>query len=57
MMDNSIDFLKLAESRYSVRSFTDRNIDQDTINKIVKAGHLAPTACNRQPQRMLEEEL
>lgn len=52
-MSETMDFLKLAQERYSVRKFLDRQIEQDTIHRILKAGHLAPTACNRQPQRIL----
>lgn len=48
-----IDFLKLAAERYSVRKFMDKAVAQETIDKILQAGHLAPTACNRQPQRIL----
>lgn len=48
-----MDFLKLAAKRYSVRKFTDKAVNEENINKILKAGHLAPTACNRQPQRIL----
>ena len=48
-----MDFLTLAEKRYSVRKFTRQAIDQDTLDQILRAGYLAPTACNRQPQRIL----
>ena len=48
-----MDFLKLAEERYSVRSFTDKGVTQEDLDKILKAGHVAPTACNIQPQRIL----
>lgn len=48
-----MDFLKLAEERYSVRKFTDEPIDKEIIDKILKAGHVAPTACNYQPQRIM----
>lgn len=48
-----MDFLELAEKRYSVRKFEDRPVDPEQIDKILQAGHLAPTACNRQPQRIL----
>ncbi|MGM9551363.1 MAG: nitroreductase family protein [Clostridia bacterium] len=47
-----MDFLKLAEERYSVRKFTDEPIEKDLLDKILKAGHVAPTACNYQPQRI-----
>ncbi|WMJ24431.1 nitroreductase family protein [Paludicola sp. MB14-C6] len=48
-----MDFLKLAEERYSVRNFSNKAIEKSVLDKILKAGHLAPTACNRQPQRIL----
>ena len=51
--EKEMDFLKLAEERYSVRSFTDKAVTQEDLDKILKAGHLAPTACNFQPQRIL----
>lgn len=49
----TMDFLKLAEERYSVRSFTDKAVTKEDLDKILKAGHVAPTACNIQPQRIL----
>lgn len=52
-MNANMDFLKLAAGRYSVRKFLDRPVRQEDIEKILLAGHLAPTACNRQPQRIL----
>ena len=39
------DFLQLANERYSVRKFADREVEQDKIDKIVEAGIKAPTAC------------
>ena len=45
-------FLELAKSRYSVRSFADQPIEDETLNKILEAGHVAPTACNNQPQKI-----
>ena len=47
------DFLKLAEERYSVRKFEQRAVEPEILEKIIKAGMLAPTACNKQPQRIL----
>lgn len=44
------DFLQLAADRYSVRSYDSKPVDQACIDKILKAGHLAPTARNCQPQ-------
>lgn len=48
-----MDFLKLAEQRYSVRKFSDRPLEPEKIERILEAGRLAPTACNKQPQRVL----
>lgn len=47
-----MNFLKLAEDRFSVREFSDKKIESDVIEKILRAGQVAPTACNRQPQRI-----
>lgn len=47
-----MDFLALAESRYSVRSFADTPVPEELLEKVLKAGRLAPTAMNRQPQRI-----
>lgn len=46
----SKDFLQLATERYSVRKFDSKPVDQETIDKILKAGQIAPTAVNAQPQ-------
>lgn len=47
-----MDFLKLAEERYSVRKFRNERVEKEAVDKILKAGHVAPTACNYQPQRI-----
>ncbi|MBP1554105.1 MAG: nitroreductase family protein, partial [Oscillospiraceae bacterium] len=47
-----MDFLKLIEQRYSVRSYSDRPVEQEKLDKILEAGRLAPTAVNEQPQRI-----
>ena len=49
----SIDFLKFAKDRYSVRKFKDTPLSDDVIKKIIECGHIAPTGCNYQPQRIL----
>jgi aminobenzoyl-glutamate utilization protein B len=46
-------FLRLAAERWSVRKFEDRPVEKDDLEKILRAGQLAPTACNYQPQRVL----
>ena len=48
-----MDFLNLASERYSVRKFSDKIVKNEVINKILEAGHIAPTGCNYQPQRIL----
>ena len=48
-----MEFEKLISDRYSVRSFKNEHLPQTVIDKIIKAGHKAPTGCNYQPQRIL----
>lgn len=48
-----MDFEKLISERYSVRSFRQEHLPQETIDKILEASHKAPTGCNYQPQRIL----
>lgn len=48
-----MEFEQLIAERYSVRKFEDRHVEQDVVDKILSAGHLAPTGCNYQPQRIL----
>ena len=45
-------FLELARSRYSVRAYKPDSIAEETLNQILEAGRVAPTACNYQPQRI-----
>ena len=46
------DFLSLAAERYSVRKFSDRPIEQEKLDAILRAGQIAPTAGNYQAQRV-----
>lgn len=48
-----MDFLELAKRRYSVRSYKDCPVEEAKLAKILEAGRVAPTAANRQPQRLL----
>lgn len=48
----STDFLQLATERYSVRSFSSTPVEQDVIDLILRAGQVAPTAVNSQPQKI-----
>lgn len=45
-------FFDLAKSRYSVRKFKNEPIPQETIDKILACGNIAPTGCNLQPQKI-----
>lgn len=48
-----MDFLELAKNRYSCRYFSNREIEQEKIDKILEAARLAPTGRNSQSQRIL----
>lgn len=48
-----MDFQKLIRERYSVRQFNKEHLKKTDIDKILEAGHNAPTGCNYQPQRIL----
>ena len=48
-----MDFIELAKKRYSVRSFKQDQVPDDAILKIIQAGCIAPTACNKQPFRII----
>lgn len=45
-------FIDLAQSRYSVRSFSERQVEDEKLEILLKAAQAAPTACNNQPQRL-----
>ena len=44
-----MDFTTLLHSRYSCRSFSPRPVERETIDRILEAGRIAPTAVNKQP--------
>lgn len=46
-------FIELLKTRYSVRKFEEKPVEDEKIQQILEAGRLAPTACNNQPQRIL----
>ena len=48
-----MEFEQLITERYSVRSFKQEHLPKDVIDRILSAGHKAPTGCNNQPQRIL----
>ena len=48
-----MEFQELIKQRYSVRKFDGRKVSSSVIEQILAAGHIAPTGCNNQPQRIL----
>ena len=47
-----MDFLELAKDRYSCRKFSDKEVEQEKIDKILEAAIAAPTAVNIQPYKI-----
>ena len=47
-----MDFKELARSRYSLRSFSDRQVEEEKLKWILEACRNAPTAHNNQPQKV-----
>ena len=47
-----MDFLELAEKRYSCKQYDGRQISDEQLSAILEAGRLAPTAKNLQEQRV-----
>lgn len=45
--------LDLMKERYSARSYSEKAIDKETMDYILEAGRVAPTAANRQTHRIL----
>ena len=48
-----MDFLTLAKQRCTTRGFTDEKISDKDLNRILAVGRVAPTACNKQPQKII----
>lgn len=49
-----MDFYELVKGRESIRNYDpDRPVDQNTLNRILEAGRVAPSAVNYQPWRFL----
>jgi nitroreductase len=46
-------FLELAKQRCSIRSFTDKAIKKGKLDYILESGRVAPSACNKQPWRII----
>lgn len=48
-----MDVLDALKSRYSLRDFADKPIEEEKLEKILEAGRLAPTASNQQRTKVL----
>ncbi|OFX27523.1 MAG: nitroreductase [Bacteroidetes bacterium GWA2_31_9b] len=48
-MVNGIEFFDIIQQRQSDRAYLTTPIEQDKLNRILQAAHLAPSACNAQP--------
>ncbi len=48
-----MDFIELAKKRYSVRSYSSKEVEPEKLNKILQAAHVAPTAANLQPVHLI----
>ncbi|MDD4032295.1 MAG: nitroreductase family protein [Bacteroidales bacterium] len=48
-----MNFLDLAKQRCSIRSFSDKTVEKENLDYILESGRVAPSACNKQPQRII----
>lgn len=48
-----MNFLELAKHRCTIRSFIEQPVEKEKLGYILEAGRVAPSACNRQPQRII----
>lgn len=48
-----MNILDIARKRFSARSYSNREIPQETLDIILEAAHVAPSAANLQPVRIL----
>lgn len=48
-----MNFLEIAQKRYSVRKYLPRKVEEEKLLQILEAGRVAPTGCNNQPQRLI----
>ena len=48
-----MEFFDLIESRYSVRAYSNRPVEDEKLRQVLRAAQIAPTAANRQPFRLI----
>ena len=46
-------FIDLAKSRCTTRGFVDKEINKTDLDYILESSRVAPSACNKQPQRII----
>jgi nitroreductase len=50
---NYMNFQELTNFRQSVRKYSDKPVEPEKIEQITEAVHLAPSACNSQPWKII----
>lgn len=45
--------LDIAKKRYSVRAYKNKPVEKEKLDKILACAHVAPTAANLQPVKLL----
>ncbi len=48
-----MDFLELAQKRYSARKYEPQKVEADKVHKILEAARVAPSGGNKQPVKLL----
>jgi len=48
-----MNFKELTQNRQSVRSYVDRVVEKEKLQQIIESVHMAPSACNSQPWRLI----
>lgn len=48
-----MDFMNIAKQRCSVRSYNNKKVEPEKLEKILEAAHVAPTAANLQPVHLI----
>ena len=48
-----MDFITIAKTRCSIRSYTDKKVEPEKLEQILEAAHVAPTAANLQPVHLI----
>ena len=51
-----MNFIEIAKKRCSVRSYSDKKVEKEKLDRILQAAHVAPTAANLQPVHLITVE-